>query len=146
MVGGTIETKGDRFVQSLDSRFPTSITPDQIAERVGRLAEQAGATFETTMVMEPFLMQPDSPVIQALLGAYNEATGEDAKPFTMGGGTYAREFTSGASFGPEKPWVENPSWVGGMHGPDEAMSEDLLKQAFKIYALTIQRLMELDLR
>ena len=146
VVGGTIETKGDRFVQSLDSRFPTSITPDQIAERVGRLAEQAGATFETTMVMEPFLMQPDSPVIQALLGAYNEATGEDAKPFTMGGGTYAREFTSGASFGPEKPWVENPSWVGGMHGPDEAMSEDLLKQAFKIYALTIQRLMELDLR
>ena len=41
-------------------------------------------------------------MIQALLNAYNEATGEDAKPFTMGGGTYAREFKSGASFGPEK--------------------------------------------
>ena len=96
--------------------------------------------------MEPFLVEPDSPVIQALLNAYNEATGEDAKPFTMGGGTYAREFKSGASFGPEKPWVENPEWVGMMHGPDEAVSEELLKQSFKIYVLTLDKLMKLDLQ
>ena len=96
--------------------------------------------------MEPFLVKPDSPVIQALLNAYNEATGEDAKPFTMGGGTYAREFKSGASFGPEKPWEKNPDWVGTMHGPDEGVSEELLKQSFKIYALTLDKLMQLDLK
>ena len=33
----------------------------------------------------------------------------------------------------------------GMHGPDETVPEELLKKAFKIYALTIARLMELDL-
>ena len=32
-----------------------------------------------------------------------------------------------------------------MHGPDETVPEELLKKAFKIYALTIARLMELDL-
>ena len=111
MVGGTIKLENDRFVQSLDSRFPTSITADEITERVRQLADEIGATFENTLLMEPFLVKPDSPVIQALLNAYNEATGEDAKPFTMGGGTYAREFKSGASFGPEKPWVKDLSLI-----------------------------------
>lgn len=97
------------------------------------------------MVMEPFLLSPDSPAIRALLDAYVQATGEQAEPFTMGGGTYAREFKLGASFGPEKPWVKDPDWVGSMHGPDEGVSEDLLKQAFKIYVLTIEKLMKLDL-
>ena len=146
VIGGTIKIEDDRFVQTLDSRFPTSITADEITERLRQLASEIGGSFENTLLMEPFLVKPDSPVIQALLNAYNEATGEDAKPFTMGGGTYAREFKSGASFGPEKPWVKDPEWVGMMHGPDEGVSEDLLKQSFKIYALTLDKLMQLDLQ
>ena len=146
IIGGTIKLEDDRFVQTLDSRFPTSITADEMTEHVRQLADEIGGTVENTRLMEPFLVKPDSPVIQALLDAYNEATGEDAKPFTMGGGTYAREFKSGASFGPEKPWIKDPEWVGMMHGPDEGVSEELLKQSFKIYALTIEKLMQLDLK
>ena len=146
VIGGTIKIEDDRFVQTLDSRFPTSITADEISERLRQLTDEIGGTFENTLLMVPFLVKPDSPVIQALLNAYNEATGEDAKPFTMGGGTYAREFKSGASFGPEKPWIKDPEWVGMMHGPDEGVSEDLLKQSFKIYALTLDKLMQLDLQ
>lgn len=144
VVGGTIALQNDRFIQTLDSRFPTSISAAEINERLRQLTEEIGATFKNTLLMEPFLVNPDSPVIQALLDAYNEATGEDAKPFTMGGGTYAREFKSGASFGPEKPWIKNPEWVGTMHGPDEGVSEELLKQSFKIYALTLEKLMQLN--
>lgn len=146
VIGGTIKLDGDCFVQTLDSRFPTSITADRISERLRQLTDEIGGSFENTLLMEPFLVKPDSPVIQALLNAYNEATGEDAKPFTMGGGTYAREFKSGASFGPEKPWVKDPEWVGMMHGPDEGVSEELLKQSFRIYALTLDKLMALDLQ
>lgn len=146
VVGGTMAIKDDRFVQTLDSRFPTSITSDEIMNGVGKQVEALGGTFENTLLMVPFLVKPDSPVIQALLNAYNEATGEDAKPFTMGGGTYAREFKSGASFGPEKPWIKDPEWVGMMHGPDEGVSEELLKQSFKIYTLTLDKLMQLDLK
>lgn len=144
VVGGTIALQNDRFIQTLDSRFPTSISAAEINERLRQLTAEIGATFKNTLLMEPFLVNPDSPVIQALLDAYNEATGEDAKPFTMGGGTYAREFKSGASFGPEKPWIKNPEWVGTMHGPDEGVNEELLKQSFKIYALTLEKLMQLN--
>ena len=145
VVGGTMRMEGDCFVQSMDVRYPTSIAADEITARMSELAEKAGGVFENTKVTVPFLVDPESPVIQALLNAYNEATGEDAKPFTMGGGTYARHFKTAASFGLEKPWEEVPAWVGGMHGPDEGVSEDLLKQAFRIYALTLGKLMALDL-
>ena len=145
IIGGTVATENDCFVQTVDSRYPTSISGDEIQAILSEQADKVGAGVENTMLLPPFLVSPESPVIQALLSAYNEATGQDAKPFTIGGGTYAREFTSGASFGPEMPWIEIPEWVGGMHGPDEGVSIDLLKEAFRIYVLTIDKLMQLDL-
>ena len=39
-----------------------------------------------------------------------------------------------------------PEWAGGMHGPDETVPEELLKKTFKIYALTLDKLMQLDLK
>ena len=66
------------------------------------------------------------------------------KPFTIGGGTYAREFASGASFGPNMPWLDHPDWIAGEHSANEGVSEDMLKTALKIYILTIDRLMKLD--
>ena len=145
IIGGTVATENDCFVQTVDSRYPTSISGEEIQAILSEQAGKVGASVENTMLLPPFLVSPESPVIQALLSAYNEATGQNAKPFTIGGGTYAREFTSGASFGPEMPWLEIPEWVGAMHGPDEGISEDLLKEAFRIYVLTLDKLMQLDL-
>lgn len=145
VIGGTIQLKQDKFHQTLDCRFPTSISGEFITQRLAELTETVKGSYSNTGLREPFLVKPDTPEIQALLAAYNEATGEDAKPFTMGGGTYASEFTSAASFGPEKPWVQNPEWVGDIHGPDEGVSEDLLKESFRIYVRAIGKIMELDL-
>ena len=141
-VGGTIRSDGNRIYLSIDFRYPTTITSTEIADRVQRAAERYGAAFALEHDKEPFLMDPSSAPVQALLEAYNDATGECAEPFTMKGGTYARVFTTGVSFGPEKPWEPKPSWVGSMHGPDEGIREDLLKQAFSIYVRTIAGLME----
>jgi len=142
-VGSTVSIEDGRIVQVMDCRYPTTTTSSAIGQKVSDLAGLIDATFQIVHDAEPFLVAPDSPAIQALLSAYNEATGEHAEPFTMKGGTYARMFTCAASFGPEKPWEENPDWVGGMHGPDEGISEDLLKQAFAIYVRTIAKLMEI---
>ena len=82
--------------------------------------------------------------MQALIDIYNEQTGRDAKPFAMGGGTYARNFKSAVSFGPEDNDLELPEWAGTMHGPNEAASEELLRDALKMYIKAILRLQELD--
>ena len=134
-----------RICQTIDFRYPTTITAAEIEERVNALAAETGATFTMEHDKAPFLMDPESPAVRALLDAYNEATGENRVGVTSKGGTYARMFTTGVSFGVEKPWIEDPSWVGGMHGPDEGVSEDLLKQSFAIYVRTLGKLMQLEL-
>ena len=82
---------------------------------------------------------------RTLINTYNEVTGKQAKPFTMGGGTYARHFARAASFGPNDPDWEYPEWVHGEHSADEGVSEELMKQSLGIYILALTRLMKLDL-
>ena len=147
VVGGTIRKEGDRLVQTMDSRWPTSITAEEITAALTKLTDNIGATFENTLLMVPFLVKPDDPEIQVLQDAFQFVTGDtEHKPFTIGGGTYAREFKKGASFGVNMPWIENPDWVGGEHGPDEGVSEELLKTSFKIYVLALAELQGLEIQ
>lgn len=145
LVGGVISFKEGCLNQSIDIRYPTSITADDLENRLRAQAQEAGASIEGAHAQDPFLVDASSPEIQSLLDAYCQVTGEDARPFTMGGGTYAREFANAASFGPEFPNQQLPAWVGGMHGPNEGVSEETLKQAFRIYSLALANLMELEL-
>ena len=140
-----IDLNKGRLCQTIDFRYPTTITSAEIEKRMQARAAEIGATFTMEHDKAPFLMDPESAAVRALLDAYNEATGENRSGVTSKGGTYARMFTTGVSFGVEKPWEEQPSWVGSMHGPDEGVSEDALKQAFSIYARTLGKLMKLDL-
>ena len=77
-------------------------------------------------------------------GAPRAATGENATPFTMGGGTYARHFPYAVSFGPEHEDVKLPEFGGPMHGANEAAPIDKLLEAVKIYILALLRLEEVD--
>jgi succinyl-diaminopimelate desuccinylase len=142
---GTIHCEQGRMRITIDIRYPTSTTGEELLAKFQALTAEAGATVELTGGLPPFLTKPDSPAIQALAAAYREATGFDGEPFTIGGGTYAREFPCAASFGPEDPHDAYPDWVGPMHGADEGVSEESLKRAMRVYILTIARLMALDL-
>ena len=147
MVGGMVSLEDGCIRQSIDVRYPTSITAEKIERRVNKAAFESasGAYFMMEHDKKPFLMDPDSPAVRALIDAYRDVTGEDAQGMTSKGGTYARCFTKGVSFGPEKPWLDTPAWVGGMHGPDEGVSEELLKQAFSVYVRAIGNLMRVPL-
>ena len=145
IAGGLMNLEGGRLHQTFDVRFPTATTADALLEALHKVIDPAGVTVDIVKAVEPFLIQQDSPEVKALIQVYNEVTGESARSFTMGGATYAREFSRAVSFGVEKPWEEMPAWAGGMHGPNEAVSVSLLKQAVKIYILAINRLMQLEL-
>lgn len=144
IVGGMIQLENGRLRQCLDSRYPTTITGEQIVANIEKVAGEA-ASLEGAKWSEPFYISPDSPAIQALLATYNEVTGENAKPFTMGGGTYARHFPMAVSFGPERADTQLPSFAGPMHGANEGAQISQLMQALKIYILALLRLQELEL-
>ena len=117
VVGGTIRKEGDRLVQTMDSRWPTSITAEEITAALTKLTDNIGATFENTLLMVPFLVKPDDPEIQVLQDAFQFVTGDtEHKPFTIGG------------------------------GPDEGVSEELLKTSFKIYVLALAELQGLEIQ
>ena len=144
-IAGTIHFKEGRLRLTIDVRYPTSTNPEAMLAALAPVAAEGNATVECTQSMPPFLTKPDTAPIRALVDSYHDATGLDGEPFTIGGGTYAREFPRAASFGPSDPHDEWPAWVGPMHGADEGVSEESLKRAMRTYLLAIKRLMEIDL-
>ena len=92
----------------------------------------------------PFYMSLDKPEVQVCINAYNSITGENAVPYTIGGGTYARDFPNAVSFGPEHPERPAPDFAGPIHGVDEAASREWLLEALKVYILALIDLQKLD--
>ena len=143
IVGGVIGVEDGVLFQSLDSRYPTNTSGEKIAAGV---RETAGDLAEVTISRDapPFYMSLDNPAVQVCIRAYNDVTGENAEPFTIGGGTYARDFPNGVSFGPEHFDRPTPAFAGPIHGADEAACFDWLLEALKVYILALIELEKLD--
>ena len=144
LLESTIEMKDGRLRQSFDCRYPTSTTAEHLTEMMTQVCGTA-ATLENVSSRVPFYIAADSPAIQTLITTYNDVTGENKKPFTMGGGTYARHFPYAVSFGPEHTDIELPEFAGPMHGANEGTPFEKLIEALKIYILALLRLQEIEL-
>lgn len=142
IVGSMIGVADGRMVQTYDSRFPTNTSGAQIAAIIG---ERYAGVLEVEADREapPFYMSLDKPEVQVCIRAYNDITGENAEPYTIGGGTYARDFPNAVSFGPEHPERPAPDFAGPIHGVDEAASKDWLLEALKVYILALIELEKL---
>ena len=142
IIGGTIGVENGHMVQTYDSRYPTNTSGEKIASVMG---EKVGDAAEVVMGRDavPFYMSLDNPAVQLCISCYNEVTGENAEPYTIGGGTYARDFPNAVSFGPEHPERPQPDFAGPIHGVDEAASKEFLEEALKVYILTLIKLQEL---
>ena len=76
-----------------------------------------------------------SHLVQALLKAYRDYTNDDTDAFSIGGGTYARDFKNAVAFG--------PVFVGeaeSMHMPNESADLENLITASFIYQEAIKNL------
>ena len=130
IIGGKMSMVDGRMVQTMDSRYPTCTDGDTIAKQI-RAAIGTGAELTDVGSAKPFYIEADTPAIKACIDTYNEVTGENATPFTMGGGTYARHFPYAVSFGPEHSDMVLPEFGGPMHGANEAAPIDKLLEALK---------------
>lgn len=85
----------------------------------------------------PLYVSKDSVFVKKLLSAYNNATGENAEPVSMGGGTFAYVFEQGCAFGPEFDGMES-----GIHEANEHASKEELLKIFAVYKSAIKELVE----
>ena len=143
VVSGVIGLEDGRIFQTVDSRYPTNMSGEKIA---AILRERAQGLAEVTVDRDapPFYMPLDKPEVQVCIEAYNAITGENAKPYTIGGGTYARDFPNAVSFGPEHPERPSPAFAGPIHGVDEAACKDWFLEALKVYILALIELEKLE--
>lgn len=145
IIGGQIRMKNGRLIQNFDCRYPTSITGEELEQRLGRRAQAAGMTLQNAVANPPFYIEPDSPPILALRRTYREITGRDDAPFTMGGGTYARRLPRAVSFGIGESGMERAPFVGSIHGANEGFPLKKLMESLVIFICALGRLMEIDL-
>lgn len=142
-VGGKITTEAGVISQTIDVRYGTTMSGERITAVLREAAgESADITVDGDMV--PFYMSPDNPAVQACMESYNLVTGEDAKPVTIGGGTYARHFPNAVGFGPEHPERPHSGFCGPIHGVNEGVKKSDFMEALKIYIQALLRLEALD--
>lgn len=98
------------------------------------------------MESKPLYIPSDSEAVTFLTETYNEITQQHLAPYTIGGGTYAREIPHAVAFGAARPdgLLPDKSGHGGMHQPDESISINDLLDAAKIYAISLLRLDGID--
>ncbi len=146
IIGGTIATEDGVITQTMDCRYPTSTSGKQIEAGITAAIAPfaAGVCLTHCSAGDPFYISADTPAIRACIDTFNEVTGQNATPFTMGGGTYAKHFPYAVSFGPEHADTVLPEFGGPMHGANEAAPVDKLLEALKIYILALLKLEALD--
>ncbi len=142
IVGTMLSLENGRLCQVFDCRYPTGMSGEKLA---ALLAQEAGDLAEIAMDQDkaPFYMSVDNPAVKVCIDAYNDVTGEQAKPYTIGGGTYARCFPNAVAFGPEHPERPAPAFAGPIHGVDEAACKADFLEALKIYILALLELEKL---
>ncbi|MBR0451281.1 MAG: Sapep family Mn(2+)-dependent dipeptidase [Oscillospiraceae bacterium] len=145
LICGMVRKQDDgSFLVNVNSRYNTSIAPDELEKRVAATAEEWGLKVKDFENSGPFYLDPEKPAVKMMCDIYNEVTGDNEKPFVISGGTYARHMNNTISYGPDRPNAKQPAWVGGCHMTNEGISIKHLMEAFEIYTEALVKLQEIE--
>jgi succinyl-diaminopimelate desuccinylase len=109
-----------------------------VSRRAAELGHELGVPYEVVLdrtSMEPLYVPEDSELVRGLSAAFEDATGQPARPVSIGGTTFAKAFRNAVAFGPGMP--DDPQLA---HERDERVSIDALVRNAGIYALALDRL------
>ena len=137
---GVIGAEGEELFATIDIRYPIT-TPDfrEHHEKMKSLFAEKGLALDAGRIGPSLYIDPESPLVKTLYDAYVKGTGDSVnKPFTIGGGTYAKAFENIVAFGPEFPGKDY-----NIHMNDEFASIEDLKKAMKTYVYAIIGLLEM---
>ncbi len=100
MCWGLMKMDSDRVKFSLNYRYPVTLDPAKTEADFRQAAADAGFVIETISCATPLYKPEDDPLVVSLMKAYRQETGRmDDRPFSIGGGTYAKEIPNMLAFG-----------------------------------------------
>ncbi len=144
-VGGLLKTVDGCLVQNYNIRYPRSGSWTGIKENAAKVAAQYGGVIIKDTHSDGYCFDPDKAEIQALTEACALVTGEDSKPYTMGGGTYARSFPNTVAFGSTIARYRGllGEGRGKAHDRDEYLSVAEFEKSVEIFVLSIAKIAEI---
>lgn len=133
---GMIDINQETGSATINIRFPITEKESKIKNNLETLLRGSFISLENWKCSQPLFFQPHHPLVKTLMDVYIEKTGEtEARPITIGGGTYARSIPNAVAFGALFPWAEDR-----MHQKDEYIGLDDLDKMTEIFAEAIYRL------
>lgn len=137
---GIIDTTENRLNATIDVRYPLTITTDEFQKHCDDMVKvftEFGLTVDSTKIGPSLYISPDSDLVKSLYDAYVTGTNDtENKPYTIGGGTYAKAFKNIVAFGPEMVGFDY-----NIHMTDEFIPLDHLRKAVKVYVHAILNLL-----
>jgi len=133
---GNIKTDGNTITVGCDIRSPITLNPQDIINKIKNSLKDTNIKYELHTLKEAIYMEQDCYLVKTLTQCYVDITGDtENKPYTIGGGTYARSMNNILGFGMLFCGSEDT-----MHKKNEYVEIDKLLLAAKIYAKAIYRL------
>ncbi len=129
---GLINYDGHQFSLIANFRFPENVTYANVAKHVASITPKPLA-FRTLGESRLLIFDPKDKMIQTLLQAYQDESGDKVTPImTIGGGTYAKEAKNTVAFGSKFPKKED-----FIHENDEKIDLEDFTSSMAIYARAI---------
>ena len=125
--------KGGKF--GINLRYPKGFEFETALERFKNEIKSQGFEIELGKVQQPHFVDKNDPFVQKLVTAFRNQTGDMTEPYTIGGGTYARNLDKGVAFG---AMFEDSEDL--MHQKNEYITKKQLFNATSIYLEAIYSL------
>lgn len=126
---GIGEYKNNRYQFVLNIRYPNEVDVEVLLNKLSKQALDRSKMFHDS---KPLFVDPESLFVKALWQAYQKVSKDYInQPFTIGGGTYARQTINTVAFGMDFP--NAPRGSGNIHGPNECLHIQDLLEGIEIY-------------
>ena len=129
---GLLSAGEGKISVTFDCRYPVFFSDETIGATVQKRLAPAGFVMEPQHASHPHHVPESSDLVKKLMDVYNGITGEQARPFAIGGGTYARHLQEGVAFG--MLFQGEPELA---HQADESIDLANFAKAARIYAYAI---------
>ncbi len=144
-VGSVINGENGKVTQYFNIRHLPETPYNEIADKIAETAKAFNGKVKITVQSDGYFVSADDDKIKALTKACEDVLGIECKPYTMGGGTYARWLPNTVAFGSGIVSERNHlgSERGNAHQRDEYISEKEFFMGMEIYSRALGNLSEI---
>lgn len=135
---GTIKQVEDGIYElNLNIRYPNNVNyENDVLAKINDVINPLNFSVKTNHHQKLLYQDPNSELVKTLMNVYQKHTGDmEAKPMTIGGGTFARALPNTLAFGMSFPGKPNY-----LHQPNEFVEIDDLLKATAIYTEALYEL------